>query len=293
MMDRFTFKKDPSLVEKIADQLSEEASLKPFFLENDISYEQIKDGVSDIKIYQNEIALCDDCPGLFACKQDVLGHQPVLTLQNERIEIAYQACPYQQEKAQNQGGRKWLDATHLPKTLFEANLADFRQDTQGRQQFYQKVMQTSQSMKLKEATKGLYLYGPYMAGKTYALAAMANHYTSLNKSVLMTYYPDFVREIKSTIEHGGMEEKIHRFKSCDVLIFDDIGGEAFSAWIRDEILGPILQYRLLDQKLTYFSSNIPPKMLMNVFMAQESETEKMRAFRILERIQAMAVPIAF
>jgi len=292
-MQPYSFSKDPSLVEKIADQLSEDPSLKPFFIDNDISYEQIKEGVGDIKIYQNEIALCDDCPGIFACKQDVIGHQPILTLQNGRIEIAYQACPYQLEKAQSHGGKKWLDATHLPKTLFEANLADFRQDTQGRQQFYQKVMQTSQNLKLKETSKGLYLHGPYMAGKTYALAAMANHFSSMNKSVLMTYYPDFVREIKSTIESGGMEDKIARFKSCDVLIFDDIGGESFSGWVRDEILGPILQYRLLDQKLTYFSSNIPPKSLLKIFMASDSETEKMRAFRIIERIQAMAVPIAF
>lgn len=292
-MEPYQFNKDPSLVEKIADQLSEDPSLKPFFIDNDISYEQIKEGVGEIKIYQNEIALCDDCPGIFACKQDVIGHQPVLTLQNKRIEIAYQACPYQLEKTQTRGGKKWLDATHLPKTLFEAHLADFRQDTQGRQQFYQKVMQTTQSIKLKESTKGLYLYGPYMAGKTYALAAMANHFSSLNQSVLMTYYPDFVREIKSAIEAGGMEEKISRFKSCDVLIFDDIGGESFSGWVRDEILGPILQHRLLDQKLTYFSSNIPPKALLKIFMANDSETEKMRAFRIIERIQAMAVPIAF
>ncbi len=292
-MDKFTFKNDPSLVERIADQLSEDPSLKAFFLDNDISYEQIKEGVSEIKIYQNEIALCDDCPGLFACKQDVLGHQPVLTLQNGRIEIAYQACPYQQEKSHSKSGQKWLDATHLPKTLFLANLADFRQDTQGRQLFYQKVMQTAQAIKLKESSKGLYLYGPYMAGKTYALAAMANHFTSLNQSVLMTYYPDFVREIKSTIENGGMEQKIQNFKTCDVLILDDIGGESFSPWVRDEILGPILQHRLLDQKLTYFSSNIPPKALLNIFMANESETEKMKAFRIIERIQAMATPIAF
>lgn len=292
-MEPYRFNKDATLVEKIADQLSEDPSLKPFFMENDISYEQIKSGVSEIKIYQNEIALCDDCPGIFACKQDVIGHQPVLTLQNQRIEIAYQACPYQVEKNLAQQSQQWFAATDLPKTLMEANLADFRQDTQGRQQFYQKVMQTTQAIKLKEASKGLYLHGPYMAGKTFALAAMANHFSQLNQSVLMTYYPDFVREIKSTIEAGGMEEKIHQFKSCDVLIFDDIGGESFSAWIRDEILGPILQHRLLDQKRTYFSSNIPPKALLKIFMGNESETEKMRAFRIIERIQAMAVPIAF
>lgn len=47
------------------------------------------------------------------------------------------------------------------------------------------------------------------------------------------------------------DEQFNYVKKSDLLLIDDIGAENISAWSRDEILGPIIQYRM-DEKLPTF-----------------------------------------
>lgn len=44
-------------------------------------------------------------------------------------------------------------------------------------------------------------------------------------------------------------------KLSEVLILDDIGAEQSTAWVRDEILQVILQYRMQENLPTFFTSN--------------------------------------
>ena len=106
---------------------------------------------------------------------------------------------------------------------------------------------------------GMYIHGEYQRGKTYTLAALANEITKQGFKVVLAYYPDLVRELKSSIGNNTLESLINKLKQADILMLDDIGGESNSSWVRDEVLGPILQYRLLDEKPTFFSSNLSIK----------------------------------
>ena len=282
-MKPYPFKNDEALVEKMADSLSEDPLLKEFFMKNDVSYDQIKAGINALMTYKNEFHNCEKKTDLY---------RPVLEMNGQEIVVSYVPCN-DLLKTQSASHQTLIDAKTMPQTLLNADLADFRQDSKGRQSFYQKLMQTLNALKLKSPVKGAYLYGPYMAGKTYALAAAANQFSKHGYSVTIMYYPDFTREIKSSINEHTLEDKIKALKEVDVLMLDDLGGEAYSAWIRDEILGPVLQHRLLDQKLMYFSSNIPPSKLIDSFKNSDNDNEKLKAYRIVERIQALADPIAF
>lgn len=282
-MKPYPFKNDEALIEQMADTLSEDELLKDFFMENDVSYDQIKAGITALITYKNE---------MHQCEKSQEPYQPMLEMVDGHIVLSYVPCETLLAKQSSQLP-SLIDAKTMPKTLLSADLSDFRQDSKGRQTFYQTMMQTIHGLKLKTPVKGAYLYGPYMAGKTYALAAAANLFSKNGYSVTIMYYPDFTREIKSSIDQKTLESKVKALKDVDVLMLDDLGGESYSAWIRDEILGPILQHRLLDQKLMYFSSNIPPSKLIDSFKNSENDQEKLKAYRIVERIQALADPIAF
>jgi primosomal protein DnaI len=119
------------------------------------------------------------------------------------------------------------------------------------------------------------------------LAALANELANKGYKIVFAYYPDLVRELKSSIGSGDLEEKIIKLKSVDMLFLDDIGGEYFSKFIRDEVLGSILQHRLLDNKPTFFSSNFPLKELVNVIKDNNSQQETVSALRIIQRIKRM------
>jgi primosomal protein DnaI len=71
-------------------------------------------------------------------------------------------------------------------------------------------------------------------------------------------------------------------------MLDDIGGEGSSVWVRDEILGPILQYRLLDKKPTFFSSNLSIKKLVEEHFAKFTKpSDLINATRIGVRIASL------
>ena len=71
------------------------------------------------------------------------------------------------------------------------------------------------------------------------------------------------------------------------MLLDDIGAEAESNWSRDEILGPILQYRMDQNIPTFFTSNLSLKELEEVLAITNSGVDKVKARRIIERIKQL------
>ncbi|MFE1625934.1 ATP-binding protein [Brevibacillus reuszeri] len=106
-----------------------------------------------------------------------------------------------------------------------------------------------------ETTRGLYLFGQFGVGKRAIAGAKTQELAKRGVDVLMVYVPDFLMVIKGSIESGGMEQKLDALKNVSVLILDDIGAGAITAWTRDEVLGPILQSRM-DKLATIYTSNL-------------------------------------
>jgi primosomal protein DnaI len=66
-----------------------------------------------------------------------------------------------------------------------------------------------------------------------------------------------------------------------------------SSWVRDDILGVILQYRMQEQLPTFFSSNFNMLQLENEHLrvTQRGEDEPLKAKRIMERVRFLAKEI--
>ncbi len=284
-MEKLKFKKNQAIIDTIIDQLSEDVTLKRFFIKHDLTTEMIENHLNDLMTYHHEHPRCLDCQGLDDCSQDTLGYQPVLSYENEAIRLSYQPCHFLRHHQRTQSVKDRIHALYMPHMIYHANLADFYMQSPERKSLYKDIMAFIKRIKIKEPTKGLYLSGEYQIGKTYALAAIANHLAEIGQNVVIAYYPDLVREIKSSIRTGELETIITKLKTIDVLMLDDIGGESPSQWVRDEVLGPILQHRLLDKKITCFTSNIPLKELPKYMVENTQQAEKVKAYRIVERIK--------
>ena len=86
-----------------------------------------------------------------------------------------------------------------------------------------------------------------------------------------------------------VNEKIDAVKKAEILMLDDIGAEANSTWIRDEVLGVILQYRMQEDLPTFFSSNFTMQQLEeHLRMGNRGEDEPMKAKRLMERIRFLS-----
>lgn len=75
-------------------------------------------------------------------------------------------------------------------------------------------------------------------------------------------------------------------------MFDDIGAESVSSWARDEVIGPIMQHRMLEKLPTFFTSNFDLEQLQqHLTYSQRGEEEVVKAARIIERIRYLAEPV--
>jgi DNA replication protein DnaC len=134
--------------------------------------------------------------------------------------------------------------------------------------------------------RGIYLYGPLGVGKSYLLGAACNKLKERDIATYMVYVPAFFREIKAAIADQQVDVKVQAMQQVPVLIFDDIGAETTSAWLRDEILGPILQYRMMAKLPTLYTSNYNYAQLEeHLAYSQKGGIERMKAKRIMERIR--------
>ncbi len=287
-MRPYDFKKNPGIVEKTIEELAEEPRLNEFFLEHDVEAETIEDALNELLTYRDEYVHCEGCRGLSHCKQETTGMQPVLFHHKGRIILEYHPCTYMRAASEERAAFSRVDALYMPAMVRRATLEDFFQKSTERRNLYSRILALTNQHHKGEKIRGLYLHGRYHVGKTYALAACGNRFGELGHEVVLAYYPDLVRELKSSIKTGELETRIERLKTVEILMLDDIGGEAFSAWIRDEILGPILQHRLLDDKPTFFTSNVPPQGLKEYLTMQDKDTEIIKAHRIIERITNLA-----
>lgn len=267
------------------DRLLEDPVIRAFVLKNDLTHDQIVRGINDILVYKEAKDVCAVCRGLYECKLATEGMTPMLSLYGREIQIAYWKCRYNASDP----ALERIDALYVPRKVFAADITDFDMLGTARKEVHKYMVDFLNRYTRKNPIKGMFLSGVFGSGKTYILACMANELAKKGYRSVFVYYPDLVRELKSSIGEGGLEERIRQLKTVDALFLDDIGGETVSPFIRDEVLGPVLQHRVLDELPTFFSSNLKMRSLIEAMMLNTGDVERSKAVRIYERIRELAV----
>lgn len=133
--------------------------------------------------------------------------------------------------------------------------------------------------------KGIYLWGPCGSGKSFLLYKFSQTLVGKGAKVLFAYYPDLVRELQSSFGTTYQEELILRLKQTDIVVIDDIGREANTQYIRDEVLGPILQYRVDNNLPMFMSSNRNFEMIEKHLSETNTTIDVVKARALVERLK--------
>ncbi|CQR48097.1 Primosomal protein DnaI [Paraliobacillus sp. PM-2] len=240
--------------------------------------------------YHTQNKNCDNCPN-GGCSNNVLpGYKPRIEINGQEIHIYYEKCKYKIQREQQQQRANLIKSLHMPKDILQASIRQLDDRDPKRHDAIRKVISyVSKLDKGKVPEKGLYFYGPFGVGKTYFLGAIANELADHNIACMLIYMPEFVREMKSSLGDDSLQNKIEQFKSIPVLMIDDIGAESISAWFRDEILGSILQYRMMERLPVFFSSNYSLSQLeKHLAVTSKGDIEELKAGRIIERIKQLS-----
>lgn len=233
---------------------------------------------------------CKSCPGLKNCPNTLKGHRFTALKDGNNLNFSYMPCNKLIKEENTYAYKKNITCFDLPKEISEASFAKAYRDDNKRLPIFKYFKEFMDSYLKDKKGKGLYLSGSFGSGKTYLVAALFNELAKKNISSALVYYPELLRSLKSSFG-SDYEEKFDFIKTVPLLLLDDIGAENTTSWSRDEVLGPILQYRMEEELTTFFTSNLTLSELEASLSITNSGTEKVKAKRIIERIKQLTVPL--
>lgn len=239
--------------------------------------------------YLDELKNCKNCKGLEYCKNITEGYRTSVKGDASSYTFPLVPCDYQLNKKKQEKRNALVNTLYLPKAILDASFDSFKV-TSDREKAYQNALDFIAN---NGKGKGMYVTGKYSTGKTYFLASIANSLSNRGINVLIIYFPDLVREIKNTIGTKEFEELINRLKMVSVLMLDDLGSEMMSSWLRDEILGPIINYRLSENLPIFISSNLSIEGLAKHLSSTRDGDDEIKSYRIIRRITDMCYTFEF
>ena len=233
---------------------------------------------------------CDKCPGLLECPNKVPGYVYTPEKDGKIIRFSYNACAKKAKEIKDTEYRQNIELFDMPKDIANATLKDTLTDDKARLPIIKYFKEFIDNYDNEEKPKGLYLHGSFGSGKTYLVAALFNEMAKKNIRSALIYYPEFLRSLKAAFQTN-YTEQFNYIKKVPLLLLDDIGAENCSAWSRDEVLGPILQYRMESHLPTFFTSNLTIDELESSLAMTSTGVDKVKARRIIERIKQLTVDL--
>jgi len=276
---------------EIYTELLTQPEVEAFFekYKNEIDMSQLPNFMSALNEFVIGSRKCQDCISLTRCHQPIRGHFPELEIQAGRLSLGFAPCHY----FKSQQHLQHIETIHMPKSMIHASFETMYADS-NREKLFQLGMDFVLNYKESEFKKGLFLYGSMGSGKTYAICAIANELAKRGVGCAVVYFPELIAGIKASFNGDNNESDItvEKLKNIPILMLDDIGSESVTSWMRDEVLGRILNHRMMHELPTFFTSNFSFEQLQTHYaQTTRNEYEPVKAARILERIKALATPV--
>lgn len=279
---------ESSLLVYLEENLKDE-DFKLLVSKLNMSKEKLCKYTSNLEECSVEYANCNKCKGLAMCQNKVTGYAYLPKKVDDKLEFNYKACKYQNKLLKEQVYLKNVYDYNIPKTIKEAQMKDIYTKDPSRFEVIKWLKDFINNYLKNKNQKGLYLNGSFGSGKTYLISAMFNELAKTNIKSAIIFWPEFLNDLKSSFssDKDSFKNNFEYIKRVPLLLIDDIGAENSTAWSRDDILCPILQYRMQEQLPTFFTSNLNFKNLESHFSISKNGVEEVKARRIMERIKQL------
>lgn len=274
----------------------EHEKVQQFLAENNqvVTKEMVELGLPKLNEYIMQDTDCCGCGNSKKCANLLQGFVPKLFIKRGNIDIKYEPCEQKIREDERREVANMISSMHMPKDVLKATIKDLAIDNHSRLSIAEQAAEfVANYQRTGELPmKGFYLYGKFGVGKSFVLGAIANELAALKVRSVVVFVPEFLREMKNSIQDQSLNEKIDYVKKAPVLMLDDIGAETMSAWTRDEIIGTILHYRMSEELPTFITSNFDYSGLEHhLSQTSRGDVEVVKAARIMERIKALTIPI--
>lgn len=187
-------------------------------------------------------------------------YEPILFMQNGYIDVMMKPRPETAmlEAKYQQGVLTSLSYSDSTRALSGLTLDDVSTEVYNIaalsfvKEFLQKYSYGNRSNAL-----GMWLCGNRGVGKSYLMGALAGELGKKKVGVKFVGMGEMLNEIQDKWSNFSFSQKkaIESYQKPEVLILDDIGVEQMTAWRIDEMVFPILNYRMQNKLPTFFTSN--------------------------------------
>jgi len=282
---------------KMAEQKRAELMQEPLIISLREKYPALSDAVIKVNMnrlhqYVIEHRNCSNCPGLDQCPNDFTGHYTMLQVSDLNGETAIidkkVSCKKLRARQHENQIRSRIRSFYVDDKVLKRNYS--ADEIIGRD--LERAKTVGELLKYIDRTKteglshrGLYLAGDFGVGKTYLMCFLLQELAKSGYSGVIVYMPDFVEDLKVLMhEPAKLKETVDLMKETDLLVFDDIGAENLNPWVRDHVLGAILNYRM-ERKPTFYTSNYSLSHLESHFSFTNKEGEEHhKGKRLMNRV---------
>lgn len=258
-------------VKKIVEKLDVSMSEFDFYLGYFLSY------------YEDKCS-CKNCVNIEKCPKEIKGM--VLNLvrkEDNSIQREYTLCLNReiQRKMQN---------NYLIRDFNEELLKIDMDDVENRKGRF-KYEKTLMEVDLDAANEGMFIYGPSSSGKSYPLIALCNEFVKSDKRCAFADVKNFIDSLKSTFNYNkeNYNSLMNIVKNVDVLVLDNLGEEKQSEWVRDDVIGSIVDYRSKNNLLTFITSCFSLEEIEKMYNVSKTNSEvgKMKASKFIDKIKSV------
>ncbi len=235
---------------------------------------KIKQAVTELNNYKKDKkCLLNEMPGFIFTPYVVDGV----------LNFKYKACEEKEKELNDLEYIKNGYKFEVAKDIRNAKMSEIYTNDKNRVEIIKWVTAFIKKYRKGETYKGLYLSGNFGSGKSYIISATINELVKDGKTAAMIYYPKFLNMLKASFS-SDFDEQLNYAMNADLLLLDDIGAENITSWSRDDILGTILQHRMDNKLVTFFTSNLTKEELEVHLSSTKDGVDKLKAKRIMERI---------
>lgn len=279
-----------SILDEEYDEALKDECFKTFVSKIKLSRKELKKYTSLLEESSKEYENCKNCKGILECKNILEGYAYLPRTQNGSLEFSYRACKYKKKIDRENKYHENTILYNIPDEIKNASVKNIYKKDKERYETISKLALFIKSYKKDPHQKGMYLCGNFGSGKTYLIAAALNELAKDGIKSAIVFYPEFLNDLKASFNSPIKSEfntKYNAVKKAPILLIDDIGAESVTPWSRDEILCPILQYRMDNKLTTFFTSNLDLKSLETHLSITSKGDEIIKAGRIISRIKQL------
>ncbi|RJX39340.1 cell division protein ZapE [Paenibacillus pinisoli] len=259
----------------------------------DVDEDAIRLNLNRVYQYVSEYRNCTNCPGLDLCPNDYEGHYTLLSsetmngytqLIDRKVSCKKFLARQNEEVIRSRIRSFYVDDAALRRGYSSDEI--LTNDIERAKAVGQVLRYIDRTREQGLGYEGLYLAGRFGTGKTFLMCYLLQELAKAGHSGVIVYMPDFVEDLKALMhEPVKLKETVELMKSTDLLIFDDIGAENLNPWVRDHVLGAILNYRM-ERKPTFYTSNYDLEALERHFSFTSKDGDELhKGQRIMDRIR--------